>query len=133
MTGRESPRESKGGPDTRADGGARPREWTAAVTDDPSDPSDGPVEHTDGVGSAPEVEEGSATVKDQLVGTYMYLPETQVRHLRRRYNIIKAEYEFEYGEPFEKNRHFYPLVIKYGFDDLNELDTSQIRSRLKEL
>lgn len=77
--------------------------------------------------------EDPPSVKEQLTGTYMYLPETQVRHLRRQYNLIKAEYEFEYGEKFEKNRHFYPLVITHGLKDLNDMDVSQIRSRVQGL
>jgi hypothetical protein len=77
--------------------------------------------------------EGPVPVKEQQTGTYMYLPETQVKHLRRQYNVLKAEYEFEYNEEFEKNRHFYPLVVQYGLERLDDLDTSQIRSRLNEL
>jgi len=72
------------------------------------------------------------SVKDNQVGTYMYLPEAQTKDLRRVYNILKAEYEFKYDTEFEKNRHFYPLVIQYGLDSLDGMDASEIRNKLRE-
>ncbi|QSG04871.1 hypothetical protein [Halapricum desulfuricans] len=75
----------------------------------------------------------SVSIKEEQIGTYMYLPEIQTKELRRLYNVLKAEYEFEYDEEFEKNRHFYPLVVQYGIEGLDGLDTSEIRSRLEQL
>lgn len=75
----------------------------------------------------------SVSIKEEQVGTYMYLPETQTRELRRLYNVLKAEYEFKYDEEFEKNRHFYPLVVEYGLEHLDGLDASEIRDHLKEI
>ena len=39
----------------------------------------------------------------------------------------------EYDEEFEKNRHFYPLVIQFGLDSLDSMDASEIQTRLREL
>jgi hypothetical protein len=75
-------------------------------------------------------DQDTAPIKEQQVGTYMYLPESQVKELRRLYNILKAEFEFEYDEEFEKNRHFYPLVVQHGLEDLDGLDASEIRECL---
>lgn len=77
-----------------------------------------------------EESEQVTSVKEQQVGTYMYLPETQVKDLRRLYNVLKAKYEFEYDEDFEKNRHFYPLVVQYGLERLEGLEPSEIREYL---
>ncbi|WP_277543296.1 hypothetical protein [Haloarcula laminariae] len=74
-----------------------------------------------------------SSVKEEQVGTYMYLPQSQKKELERLYNMLKAEYEYEYGEEFEKNRAFYPLVVKYGFESLDGLDASEIRERLDSL
>jgi hypothetical protein len=63
----------------------------------------------------------------------MYLPKSQTKALRRQYNILKAKYEFEYEEEFEKNRHFYALVVQYGLDSLEGLDASDIQTRLEEI
>jgi hypothetical protein len=73
-------------------------------------------------------------VKSEQVGTYMYLPKGQKKDVERLYNVLKAEYEYEYDdENFEKNRHFYPLVVQYGLEGLDGLDASDIRERLDHL
>lgn len=96
---------------------------TEEQPDSSNETSDGPESGVD----------DSVSIKEEQIGTYMYLPEFQTKELRRLYNVLKAEYEFEYDEEFEKNRHFYPLVIQYGLDNLNGVDTSEIRSRLEQL
>jgi hypothetical protein len=57
----------------------------------------------------------------------MYLPKSQKKELERLYNVLKAEYEYAYDADFEKNRHYYPLVVQYGIESL---DASDIRERL---
>ena len=77
--------------------------------------------------------ESTTSIKENQIGTYMYLPESQTKDLRRLYNVLKAEYEFKYDEEFEKNRHFYPLVIQYGLDSLDGMDAAEIRARLRDI
>ena len=77
-------------------------------------------------------ESDKQSVKDERTGTYMYLPESQKKDVERLYNILKAEYEYEYSD-FEKNRHFYPLLIKHGLDGLEGLDAQEIQNRLDGL
>jgi hypothetical protein len=72
-------------------------------------------------------------VKEEQVGTYMYLPQSQKKELEHLYNMLKAEYEYEYDEEFEKNRAFYPLVVQYGLEGLESLDASDIKERLDSL
>ena len=79
------------------------------------------------------VDENGQSVKERQTGTYMYLPDAQVKDLRRVYNVIKAEYEYEYDLPFEKNRHFYPLVVQFGLERLQEMDPATVRDRLEDL
>lgn len=74
-----------------------------------------------------------SSVKDEQVGTYMYLPQSQKKELDRLYNILKAEYEYEFDEEFEKNRHFFPLVVQHGLDGLDSLDASEIKDRLESV
>lgn len=83
--------------------------------------------------SEPSEPAASAGVKSEQVGTYMYLPEGQKKELERLYNVLKAEYEYEYDTDFEKNRHFYPLVVQYGLESLDGLDASEVRERLDYL
>lgn len=80
-----------------------------------------------------EDEPSETSVKEERVGTYMYLPESQQSELRRLYNVLKADYEYEYDTEFEKNRHFYPLVIEFGVSGLDGSDASDIRTKLDGL
>lgn len=103
--------------------------------DEPSSTSSRPDEPSEQPGSTDTDESGEETqsVKEEQIGTYMYLPESQTKELRRQYNILKAEYEFEYDAEFEKNRHFYPLVIQYGLESLEGITASEIQTRLEEI
>lgn len=78
-------------------------------------------------------EPSQPTVKEEQVGTYMYLLESQKKEIDRLYNVLKAEYEFEYDHEFEKNRHFYPLLVQHGLESLESLDASEIQNRLESL
>lgn len=89
-------------------------------------------EQSDTSGQA-EDHDGGGSVKDDQIGTYMYLPESQHQALSRQFNLLKAEYEFEFDTEFEKNRHFYPLIVKYGLDSLDNLDAEEIHALLEEL
>ncbi|MFC6838468.1 hypothetical protein [Halomarina ordinaria] len=75
----------------------------------------------------------SGGVKSERVGTYMYLPDAQKRELDRVYGTLKVAYEYEYDREFEKNRHFFPLVVKHGFETLDGADANRIASLLDDL
>lgn len=94
---------------------------------------DGNTENNDSDQEKPSQDKNTNSVKQNQTGTYMYLPNSQVKDLSRVYNVLKAQYEYEYDDTFEKNRHFYPLVIRHGLDSLDELDPSEVRDRLDEL
>ncbi|SEP07464.1 hypothetical protein SAMN04487948_1132 [Halogranum amylolyticum] len=78
-------------------------------------------------------ENNEQSVKAEQVGTYMYLPQSQKREIERTYGLLKADYEYEFGEDFEKNRHFFPLLIQHGLDGLEGLDASEVRELLNDL
>lgn len=108
----------------------------------PDDPSDsvGRDETDDPVGTSDHAEtdetadaSDETSVKDEQVGTYMYLPHAQKKELERTYSLLKAEYEFEYDEEFEKNRHFFPLVVRHGLDTLAEADASDVPRLLEDV
>ncbi len=63
----------------------------------------------------------------------MYLPESQKRELDRIYGTLKVAYEYEFDEEFEKNRHFFPLVVKHGFEALDSADARTVDSLLRDL
>ncbi len=102
------------------------------------DAARGTESSTDADGETSAKTEGESTttegrIKDEQVGTYMYIPASQKKDLQRQYNLLKAEYEFEFETSFEKNRHFYPLLVQYGLDGLDGLDAMEIRDRLNSL
>ena len=75
----------------------------------------------------------STNVKDDRVGTYMYLPEDQRTELDFTYKEVSLQYERAFGEELEKNRHFYPLLIQAGLEHLSDLDDNDIQHRLNQL
>jgi hypothetical protein len=81
---------------------------------------------------ADESDEPTLSVKDEQKPTYMYLPHSIRRDLDRSYSMLKAEYEYEYQEGFEKNRHFYPLVVSLGLEAIAELEPEDVRTRLND-
>jgi hypothetical protein len=89
-------------------------------TDEPSE-TDKPTDSDEG------------SVKDEQVGTYMYLRPSQKRELDKLYKLLSAEYEYEFDEDFEKNRHFYPLVIEHGIGELDGLEADEIRHYIAQL
>ena len=91
-----------------------------------------PTQERDERGESAE-ETRNSSVKEERTGTYMYLPDSQLKDLKRQYNVLKAEYEFEFDERFEKNRHFYPLAIQYGLDSLEKMDVHEIKEKLDTL
>lgn len=103
--------------------GSGPSEDKPSKPDEASNPAE--TDKTD------ELSEQS--VKEEQVGTYMYLPQSQKREIERTYGLLKADYEYEFGEDFEKNRHFFPLLIQHGLDGLDGLDASDIKELLSEL
>ena len=112
----------------RESGSSEPSEPAEQSELSKSSKSDKPDETGDA-----EADVDDSSVKEEQVGTYMYLPQSQKKELERLYNMLKAEYKYEYDEEFEKNRAFYPLVVKYGFESLDGLDASEIRERLESL
>lgn len=74
--------------------------------------------------------EARSSVKDEQVGTYMYLPESLTEELAYQFKIQSAEYEREIGTAIEKNRHWYPLLLSLGLEQVKEMDPEEMQSRL---
>lgn len=58
---------------------------------------------------------GQQSIKD-LPSVLMYLPEDLHSRLDLRFDEVKLEHKREYGEEIEKNRHFYPALVKAGLE-----------------
>ena len=113
----------------------RDQQATQAERADPSDASEGSdssraSDPSDASETSPDDDE-TTSVKDDRVGTYMYLPEDQRAELDFSYKELSLTYEREFGDELEKNRHFYPMLVQAGLERLDDLDGDAIRERLK--
>lgn len=75
----------------------------------------------------------SQSVKEERDGVYFYLPESQHEELNYQYKLASAEYEREFETSFEKNRHFYPLVVQFGLERIAAADATEINELLHEI
>lgn len=78
-------------------------------------------------------ESSKQSVKDELVGTYMYLPESLKKDVDRYYDKISGDYAFEFDEEFEKNRHYYQLVVRHGFETVRDAEIDEVREMVQTL
>lgn len=62
-----------------------------------------------------EANGGESSVKDRP-SVLMYLPEETRQELDIRFDELNARYKREHGEPLEKNRDYYPAVIRAGLE-----------------
>lgn len=93
---------------------------------EPSEPSD----QSDTSEPSGASEAGERSVKDEQVGRYMYLPEGQNERVDDVFRRLQFHYAEEYGRELEKNRHYFPLVVRYGLDELDGWDASDVRDAL---
>lgn len=70
------------------------------------------------------------SVKEDRPAQMMYLPESTLREMNRQFGMLETDYEYEFDEPFEKNRHYFPLLVKAGLDSLDGLDVQEIKDKL---
>jgi len=73
------------------------------------------------------------SVKEDRPAQMMYLPESMQREMNRQFGMLETEFEYEFGEDFEKNRHYFPLIVKAGLDSLDELDVQEIKDKIDNL
>lgn len=77
--------------------------------------------------------DGESTLKEEREEKMFYLAPEQRKQVDYVYNRLKTEYEYEYDETFLKNRHYYPLVVKHGLDDLEGLEAQEVHTLLTDL
>ncbi len=72
------------------------------------------------------------SVKDNRPAQMMYLPESLQKEMNRQFGMLETEYEYEFDEDFEKNRHYFPLLVKAGLDSLDNLDVQAVKEKINE-
>ena len=95
--------------------------------EEPDDPNEQAETENESKTSKPSkieemVESKQKSVKDRP-SVLMYLPEELHSDLDIRFDELNAQYKREYGEALEKNRDYYPAVIKAGLEgkDIKEI------------
>ena len=128
----------------RADRLNRRRQDLSQSDDSSSDGEDDAVktdntdntEKTDnGDGTETSAESGSAgslSLTDSRKEQMMHLPEDQHKRLHHLYTRMKADYEYEFGEDFELNRQYFPLILQYGLDQFEQRDAEDVRQDFVE-
>jgi len=72
------------------------------------------------------------SVKDDRPAQMMYLPESLQKEMNRQFGLLETEFEYEFDEDFEKNRHYFPLLVKAGLDSLDGLDMQEVKEKIDE-
>ena len=66
----------------------------------------------------------------------LYLEEDFIEELELAFDAVNLMYRREYGEELEKNRHWYPLLLRLGFHaigDVDELTLEEYEALLEEI
>lgn len=83
--------------------------------------------------SGEEEEQTVGPLRETAEEQMMRLTNDQYRDLHHVYNQLKTEYEYEYDNEFELNRHYFPLLLKLALPELRDLDAEDLRAELKDM
>lgn len=117
--------------DDRADRLSRRRKDRSQSRDESSSDNTFKTDNTDKTDNSDNTA-NVGTLDENTKTQMMHLPEEQHKRLMHLYTRMKADYEFEFDDEFEKNRHYFPLVLQYGLDQFEERDAAEIRQDLVE-
>ena len=71
--------------------------------------------------------------KDDWTNHSVYLSDDLASSLSRSYKRLDLDLDEEYGLLIKKTRHYYPLIVKLGLEQLDDLDIKEVKDRLEEL
>ncbi|MDB9281751.1 hypothetical protein PN416_18105 [Halorubrum ezzemoulense] len=86
--------------------------------------------------STSEMNETSKTktnIKDEWNGRTIYIPDDVLDEMEDTYLESQLKLRKAGQDEFKKNRHFYPLLVQFGVEELSEADAEEIQTRLSEL
>ena len=75
----------------------------------------------------------SVNIKEEWNGRTIYVPDDLLDDLESNYLETQLKLRKDGVNEFRKNRHFYPLLVQFGIEALEEADANQIQDRLSEL
>lgn len=71
----------------------------------------------------------SSSVKKEWSAVNAYIPESLQGRLDGEYRDLR----YESGDELQKGRHFYPLVIALGLEQIEGMGVTEVRERLEEM
>ncbi|MDS0301399.1 hypothetical protein NDI76_21965 [Halogeometricum sp. S1BR25-6] len=90
-------------------------EQEKTVAESKTEPSDKPSKKSKTDMQSETAQPDELSVKDRP-SVLMYLPEDIRQELDIRFDELNAKYKREHGEALEKNRDYYPAVIRAGLE-----------------
>lgn len=72
-------------------------------------------------------------VKTEWNTSTFYLDDELSSRLNRLYKKLDWQLADEYDVSLSKTRHYYPLVVQLGLEELDSLDSSEVKERLEDL
>ena len=88
---------------------------------------------TTGSTSTNETNETKTNIKDEWNGRTIYIPDDILDEMEDTYLESQLKLRKAGQDEFKKNRHFYPLLVRFGVEALSEADAEEIKARLSEL
>ena len=74
-------------------------------------------------------------VRDRAAEYNLYMPEWQNPKWKRAVHTLQGIYMEEYTDDLDKLRHCYPIIIQYGYDNVDDLspeDIHKLKQKIEE-
>ncbi|ESP89789.1 hypothetical protein [Candidatus Halobonum tyrrellensis] len=71
--------------------------------------------------------------KNDWTNHSVYLSDDLASSLSRSYKRLDLDLDEEYGLSIKKTRHYYPLIVELGLEQLDDLDSKEVKDRLERL
>ena len=78
-------------------------------------------------------EQKEISPKNDWTNHSVYLSDDLASSLSRSYKRLDLDLDEEYGLSIKKTRHYYPLIVTLGLEQLDDLDSKEVKERLEEL
>lgn len=75
----------------------------------------------------------TSNIKNAWTNHSVYLPDELAQALGREYKQLDLDLDREHNLSIKKTRHYYPLIVSLGLERLEELETEEIKERVKDL
>lgn len=111
---------------TDSDREERSKRLKGRFDNDSDEDSSSNTSKTSKTSNTSKASENQDTPLKERPSVLMYLPEDVHEDLDIRFDELNAQHKREHGEPLEKNRDYYPAVVKAGLEGKDIKDVLDI-------